>query len=112
MFHSNASRELLRTQLREDRDLRCQDASPSRDVFKKTSAYVTALRKLGCTAPGYETTVLLSSEQYQRDQDEARRVYLSRGYIPVDSESSCQGRLEFGYNGMGDPFIRCELLEY
>ena len=61
--HTHATRQLLQERLRCDRDYRMVTSSPTRDVFQKTSAFITALRTVGCSAPEQEQTVLMPAEQ-------------------------------------------------
>ncbi|KAJ6580121.1 hypothetical protein DFH09DRAFT_1029996 [Mycena vulgaris] len=96
----------VRDRLRKDREDRLQYVSPSRDIFLRTSAYLAALQKLGCSRPLAEVTNLSTTEEEQR---EARDLYLfqtQRGYRM--KEGLCEGRIVFDYGDNGHPYISCE----
>ncbi|KAJ7031452.1 hypothetical protein C8F04DRAFT_924530, partial [Mycena alexandri] len=102
--HTKASREDVREQLRKDREDRLQYVSPTRDIFLKTSAYLAAIQKLGCTRPLLEVTNLSATEEEAR---ETREIYLhqvQRGYRT--KEGLCEGRVVFDYGDNGKPYIR------
>ncbi|KAJ6543739.1 hypothetical protein DFH09DRAFT_1390311 [Mycena vulgaris] len=104
--HTKASRDDVRDRLRKDREDRLQYVSPSRDIFLRTSAYLAALQKLGCSRPLAEVTNLSTTEEEQR---EARDLYLfqtQRGYRM--KEGLCEGRIVFDYGDNGHPYISCE----
>lgn len=103
--HSAATRDLLRARLSNDRKERLEFASPERDVFLKTAAYVTAIRKLGCSSPAHEVTNRTPYEQLEKDRVDEQNTHTQRGYVPK-SDNNCQGRLEFEYTQAGDPCIR------
>ncbi|KAJ6528652.1 hypothetical protein DFH09DRAFT_1413445 [Mycena vulgaris] len=101
--HTKASRDDVRDRLRKDREDRLQYVSPSRDIFLRTSAYLAALQKLGCSRPLAEVTNLSTTEEEQR---EARDLYLfqtQRGYRM--KEGLCEGRIVFDYGDNGHPYI-------
>ncbi|KAJ6467458.1 hypothetical protein DFH09DRAFT_1254258 [Mycena vulgaris] len=104
--HVQATRALLRERFRNDRQARLDGASPSRDVFQKTAALVSALRKLGCTAPLCEETVLESDEEEARDSMILHRKHNRRGYVP--KQESCEGRLRLAFDFNQQPYIKCE----
>ncbi|KAJ7145085.1 hypothetical protein C8R43DRAFT_890873 [Mycena crocata] len=88
--HTHASRANIQTRLRQDRDERLQHASPTKDIFSKTSAYLAAIRKLGCSHP--PDTQLANNDVPQ--QDDIMEYYWkqrSRGYRPKDS--TCEGKI-------------------
>ncbi|KAJ6542447.1 hypothetical protein DFH09DRAFT_1282539 [Mycena vulgaris] len=104
--HTKASRDDVRDRLRKDREDRLQYVSPSRDIFLRTSAYLAALQKLGCSRSLAEVTNLSTTEEEQR---EARDLYLfqtQRGYRM--KEGLCEGRIVFDYGDNGHPYISCE----
>ncbi|KAJ6559272.1 hypothetical protein B0H10DRAFT_2368910 [Mycena sp. CBHHK59/15] len=79
----------------------------SSDIFKKTAALVTALRRLGCTASLNELTVFDDDEQEVVNQMILHREQNRRGYTP--SEETCDGRLYLDYDyHTNRPSIRCE----
>ncbi|KAJ6585422.1 hypothetical protein B0H19DRAFT_927021 [Mycena capillaripes] len=90
--HESATREMLKERLRNDRDARVQTASPSRDIFQKTAALISALRKLGCTAPLQEETIVESDEEEDFEKLIFQRTEHRRGYVP--NVETCQGRLQ------------------
>ncbi|KAJ7122259.1 hypothetical protein C8R44DRAFT_622063 [Mycena epipterygia] len=101
--HTQASKEDVQARLKQDREDRLQYASPSKEIFCRTAAYLTALRKLGCCRPLVQETEL-SIDLEERKQ--TRDIYLQqiqRGYRPKDA--SCEGRLLFGYNSQGQAYI-------
>lgn len=103
--HTKATREDVRERLRKDREERLQYFSPSRDIFLKTLAYITAIQKLGCSRPLFEATGNISDTE--AEMQEARELYLSqtqRGYRM--KEGICEGRVVFDYTDDGRPYIR------
>ncbi|KAJ6578506.1 hypothetical protein B0H19DRAFT_1062987 [Mycena capillaripes] len=104
--HTSATREAIEERLSNDREERLQYASPSKDMFCRTKAYLTALRKLGCCRPLVEVTALSTSEEENR---EAKQIYMhqiQRGYRPPDG--TCEGRLLFEYDSHDNPVVLCE----
>lgn len=101
--HTTASREDVQTRLCHDRNHLLSIASPSRDIFQKTSALIAALRRTGCPAPACEETNLSSPERnyYKAQQDHEEK--LSRGYRPV--QTRCGGRISMNFTKSGKPFI-------
>ncbi|KAJ3925577.1 MAG: hypothetical protein NXY57DRAFT_967582 [Lentinula lateritia] len=97
--HSSASREQLQLRLKHDRELRSEFQSPASDVFERTSAFITALRRSGCSG-----TCLLEEQQSRAENFDL--MYLRRGY-PL-RENQCNGRILFGYSFDGNAFIKCE----
>ncbi|KAJ7029938.1 hypothetical protein C8F04DRAFT_1368646 [Mycena alexandri] len=104
--HTCATRELLRERLCNDRDTRIAGASPSRDVFQKTGALFSALRKMGCSAPLCEETVYDSDEEEARDAMVLHHRRNRRGYDPKATQ--CEGRLLLRYDYQQQPYIKCE----
>jgi hypothetical protein len=102
--HESASRETVEDRLQMDRETRLDAASPTRDIFQKTSAYLTALRRSGCGAPAYEGTTLNHTELAQRSVDNEHLAKLQRGYVPT--KTTCDGRVFFEYDFSGHPFVR------
>ncbi|KAJ7024050.1 hypothetical protein C8F04DRAFT_921453, partial [Mycena alexandri] len=102
--HTRATREALQECLQNDREDCLQHASPTKDTFCRTAAYLAARRKLGCCRPLVEVTNLSSSEEETR---EATALYLhqvQRGCRP--KEGTCGGRLIFEYSSYGTAVIR------
>ncbi|KAJ7730898.1 hypothetical protein DFH07DRAFT_756061 [Mycena maculata] len=104
--HSTCTQDVQK-RLTHDREERLQYASPSKDIFCRTSSYISALRKFGCSRPLAEPT-LLSPDQQERAQ--LQEIYLQqvqRGLRPRDGK--CQGRLLFEHDIHGNAHIsRCE----
>ncbi|KAJ7710725.1 hypothetical protein B0H17DRAFT_1173621 [Mycena rosella] len=103
--HTSASLATLSETLALNRDIRLQHASPTRDVFQKTAAFIAALRKQGCPAPHQETYFDSDEEEEQLAKEEHHRK-IRRGYVP--SVVTCDGRLEFSHSFNGHPVIKCE----
>ncbi|KAJ6546670.1 hypothetical protein DFH09DRAFT_1506327 [Mycena vulgaris] len=103
--HTKASRDDVRDRLRKDREDRLQYVSPSRDIFLRTSAYLAALQKLGCSRPLAEVTNLSTTEEEQR---EARDLYLfqtKRGYRMKEGDCLSQ---ESSRQSFDSHFYSCE----
>ncbi|KAJ7757604.1 hypothetical protein B0H16DRAFT_1457764 [Mycena metata] len=97
MPHTSASRANIQTWLRQDREDRLQYASPSKDIFCRTAAYLSAVRKLGCSRPLVEETLFSESEEEQKEVSE---IYRQQGV--------CEGRIIFQYDNRGRPRVSCE----
>lgn len=95
--HVSATRADVKERLKNDRDLRLESSSPSKDVFMRTVAYVAALQKLGCRRPLSEETFLLASEDEERQTQALYLDQIQRGYRR--NEGICEGRLVFAYHG-------------
>lgn len=102
--HISASREAIRERLREDQTIRLEHTSPTRDIFRKTSALITALRRTGCSSKLDETTIRTEEEQDDWDDMFDHQVKIRRGYLP--SVEKCEGRLLFKYTYHGRAQIR------
>jgi len=63
VIHICASREDIKKQLGRDRQQKLDLASPTRDVFEKTLALISALQKNGCPGPLYEPTFMSPEEE-------------------------------------------------
>lgn len=95
---------MVQERLRNDREIRLEYASPSRDIFQRTAAYLSALQKLGCHRPALESTHFLASEKDIRDARENYMFITQRGY--KTSGSLCDGRLIFDYDSHKRPHVR------
>ncbi|KAJ7210251.1 hypothetical protein C8J57DRAFT_1257262 [Mycena rebaudengoi] len=105
--HTKATREDVRERLRKDREERLQYVSPSRDIFLKTLAYITAIQKLGCSRPLFEATGNISDTE--AEMQEARELYLSQTQCGYRMEEGiCEGRVVFDYTDDGRPYISCK----
>lgn len=102
--HVHATRDALKSRLLHDKASRLHGSSPMRDIFQKTSAFLTALRNLGCGAPSYEITHWSASEKIQCEKDMAYQSKRRRGYEP--SSIKCDSRLFFDYDDQDHPYVR------
>ncbi|KAJ7580435.1 hypothetical protein C8J56DRAFT_1058074 [Mycena floridula] len=100
--HTVATQENVASRLANDRDSRLMYASPSADIFAKTQAFITALRRGGCHAELQEHTPRLPSEVEIQQQNMA----FQRGYH--DKVERCKGRAIFQFDNAGKPFISCQ----
>ncbi|KAJ3816826.1 hypothetical protein F5880DRAFT_1634594, partial [Lentinula raphanica] len=98
--HYSATREQLMHRMRHSRAQQAKCTSPARDVFDKTSAYLIALKRLGCTAGAQE----IPDEQSLHSPED--RLAFRRGY--PDRPDRCTGQLLFGVTFSGVPYIKCE----
>jgi hypothetical protein len=96
--HTSASREDIKGRLCKDRQHRIDTASPTRDIFQKTTALISALQLLGCCGPMHESTLVSGSgwEQEIRDLLVAHKATIQRGFNPKNP--LCSGRLELWYD--------------
>ena len=108
--HICASREDIKMRLGRDRQQKLDTASPTRDVFEKTLAFISALQKNGCPAPLQEPTVLSREEEEYRSAFLKNAVKIQRGYTP--GQRRCEGRLYLMYTNDGFPYIRWAGLHY
>ncbi|KAJ7764293.1 hypothetical protein B0H16DRAFT_1799720 [Mycena metata] len=104
--HTFATRELISTRLKNDREDRLQLASPNKEVFARTAAYLTALRKLGCCRPLVEITALSMTELETKEATDFYNSQVQRGYRPPDG--TCEGRLVFEYDAYDNPVVRSQ----
>lgn len=105
--HTSASREDINERLRKDRQHRIDTASPTRDIFQKTIALISALQILGCRGPMHESTLVSGwdSEQEITDLLAAHKATIQRGFTP--KQPLCSGRLELQYSGINlKPYIQ------
>jgi hypothetical protein len=101
--HVSASRNDILARLLCDREMRVAEGSPTRDIFTKTAALITALRNVGCRAPAQEETILSLGEHEVYNHLHEHQTKLRRGYIPKND--TCSGRLSLDYNNQGRPLI-------
>lgn len=101
--HISASREDIKTRLSRDRQQKLDTASPTRDVFEKTLAFISALQKIGCPAPFHEPTFLSLEEEGSRNAFLERAVKIQRGYTP--GQRRCEGRLYLVHTNDGFPYV-------
>ncbi|KAJ7838385.1 hypothetical protein B0H14DRAFT_3700171 [Mycena olivaceomarginata] len=99
--HTVASLALIQSCLRRDREQRLEIASPSKDIFQRTAAYITALRKLGCSRPLVEPTPLSAEEAEEKETRELYWSQVKRGHRP--KEGTCEGKLLFSYDSHHQP---------
>ena len=104
--HICASREDIKTQLSRYRQQKIDTASPTRDVFEKTLAFISALQKNGCPAPLQEPTILSPEEEESRNDFLEHVAKIKRGYTPQAGQRRCEGRLYLMHTNDGFPYIR------
>jgi hypothetical protein len=106
--HTSASREDIKGRLRKDRQHRIDTASPTRDIFQKTTALISALQLLGCRGPMHKSTdsTLVSGwEQEMCDLLAAHKATIQRGFTP--KHPLCSGRLELWYGSVNSkPYLQ------
>ncbi|KAJ3859292.1 hypothetical protein EV359DRAFT_75667 [Lentinula novae-zelandiae] len=100
--HSSATREQLRELMQNSKEQQMEFSSPARDVFERTSAYLTAIRRIGCTSEAN----LGSDALKENPLGDAERITLRRGYPEMPNR--CTGRLLFQLSFEGIPYIKCE----
>ncbi|KAJ7117533.1 hypothetical protein C8R44DRAFT_626720 [Mycena epipterygia] len=93
--HHKATAHDVQERLQNDRDERLQYASPTRDIFQKTAAYLAVIRKMGCWRPKIEETLRLATEQGLQDERDLYLFQTQRGYVPP--EELCEGRVLFDH---------------
>ncbi|KAJ3926352.1 MAG: hypothetical protein NXY57DRAFT_1065053 [Lentinula lateritia] len=101
--HSSATRDQLRDLMQRSKEQQMEFSSPMRDVFERTSAYLTAIRRIGCTC---EANLVGDNELEKSSLDGAERVTLRRGYPEMPNR--CTGQLVFRLSFEGIPYIKCE----
>ncbi|KAJ6475966.1 hypothetical protein C8R47DRAFT_1052240 [Mycena vitilis] len=91
-WHTSATREDIQRRLAADRLARQRFSSPRRDIFVKTQAYISAVRRIGCRRAPQQDTHRTGPEleQYQREQE--LNEHFRRGY---SAPATCQGRILF-----------------
>ncbi|KAJ7201931.1 hypothetical protein C8J57DRAFT_1102564 [Mycena rebaudengoi] len=89
--HTKATRKDIEIRVQQDREERLQYASPSKDVFCRTAAYLSALRKHGCCRPLLEPTAFTTYEEQLRQTRDEYLYQAQRGYHAP--EAKCEGRL-------------------
>jgi hypothetical protein len=97
--HTSAGREDITARLYRDRQHRIDTASPSRDIFQKTSAFMSALQYLGCRGPMYEPTLVSGGEKEIREILAVHKAKIQRG--SSSQQPTCDGRLELYYDYAG-----------
>lgn len=102
--HVSASREDIKARLHRDRQQHIDNMSPTRDIFEKTFAFISALHLNGCQAPLCEPTVLSAREEDIRSAFAFHKSRMQRGYIPL--KKKCEGRLYLLYTVEGVPYIQ------
>ncbi|KAK0472568.1 hypothetical protein EDD18DRAFT_1093925 [Armillaria luteobubalina] len=109
--HVAATREDILQRLLRDRENRLEIASPTADVFQRTSAFISALGRLGCRANIDDSlaasSILARVQRYQQPEDMHERLkVLQRGYI--DKVARCPGKVMFTYDDYEKPLLVCE----
>ncbi|KAG6899108.1 hypothetical protein C0993_000825 [Termitomyces sp. T159_Od127] len=101
--HTTASRQDIEESLSQDMDHQASCSSPSRDIFEKTAALITAFRRLGCNAPCHEPTDLSPAEKEISDELTAHHMKIGRGY--TSKIKTCAGRLSLEWDRLEKPYI-------
>lgn len=101
--HVAASQSNVEQHLAQDIDHQVVCSSPTHDIFEKTAAFISAMRKLGCNAPLHEATVLSSSEQRFLDELLIHHTIISQSYNSKTKKYA--GRLSLEYDKLGRPFV-------
>lgn len=98
--HTSATRELLQARLRTDLETHASTTSPTRIIFDKTAAFITAIRSFGCgSTESGEAPTLSPSEQQQHAFLQAHQSQLQRGYEPATARCSGRVSLEYDFHG-------------
>ena len=103
--HTSAGREDIMARLYRDRQHRIDTASPSRDIFQKTSAFMSALQYLGCRGPMYEPTLVSGGEKELCEVLAQHKAKIQRG--SGSQQPTCEGHLELCHDyGDAKPYIQ------
>jgi len=62
-IHISASREDIKQRLRDDHQNKIDSTSTTSDIFKKTFAFVSSPKRIGCPGPLHEPTRFNEHEQ-------------------------------------------------
>lgn len=99
--HNCASQEDIKKRLGRDRQQKLDLASPTCEVFEKTLAFISALRKNRCPGPLYEPTFL------SLEEEESRKAFLEHAVkIQTPGRKTCEGRPHSLHKNDGFPYIR------
>ncbi|KAJ7624127.1 hypothetical protein DFH06DRAFT_1340161 [Mycena polygramma] len=90
--HTSATRQDIEHRLAADREARQRLSSPQRDVFVKTAAYITAIRKVGCRRPCQEETHRDAEELRLYNEEQSQYETFRRGQPSIPT---CQGRIRY-----------------
>jgi hypothetical protein len=102
--HMSASREDIKSRLHKDRQHRIDTISPTRDIFQKTTALISALQLLGCRGPMHKSTPVTVSS-WEQVVLAANKEMIQRGFTP--KHPLCSGRLELRYSSVNlKPYIQ------
>ncbi|KAJ4463608.1 hypothetical protein C8R41DRAFT_872387 [Lentinula lateritia] len=100
-YHSQATQEQIQVLMRQNREQYMEFSTPTRDVFEKTSAYLTAIKRVGCTSEANH-----DASDFQGNSDQSEQTALRRGYPEMPNR--CTGKLLFQLSFDGTPYIKCE----
>lgn len=100
-----ATLDALQERISRENKNRKDNWTPRRDIFLRTSAYLTALSKLGCNTPLHEPTTRTPLDQEKWEADKLHQASLKRGYVD-SGYPKCEGTIIFGYSSLGKPFIK------
>ncbi|KAJ7574202.1 hypothetical protein C8J56DRAFT_1065197 [Mycena floridula] len=104
--HTSASRQDIMERLSSDRENRLLYASPLADVFKKTQALITGLRRTSCRTTRQEETHRSHHEQACFEELQQSLSQFRRGYH--DPVVRCEGDLYLDFDADEKPFIACQ----
>ena len=103
--HTSAGHEDITARLHRDRQHRIDSASLSRDIFQKTSVFISALQYLGCRGPMYESTLISGGEKEVHEISVQHKVKIQRG--SSSQQPTCDGHLELCYGyANAKPYIQ------
>ncbi|KZP19049.1 hypothetical protein FIBSPDRAFT_955798 [Athelia psychrophila] len=102
--HETASREALKSRLRQSQLLR-NVTSAQQALFAKTLTLYRSYRVHGCLGSVSLSTPPMPPTDVEDDVWLARLQQIRRGHDP---KLTCDGQLIFDYNETGEAFIRCE----
>ncbi|KAJ7269504.1 hypothetical protein C8J57DRAFT_1227259 [Mycena rebaudengoi] len=89
-----------------ERALQLAGSSPSRDIFKKTQAYLTEIHHFGSRRPESTPTRLSAVEQQNQELQDLENFRSQRGY--QKEVDDCQDRILFGVTENGKEYLFCE----
>ena len=96
--HISASHEDIKARLHKNCQYRINTASPTWNIFQKTSAFIAAIQQLGYCRPIHELTVVSAREREIHEFFTAHKAKIQCGYTPL--QLPCDGCLELWYGHM------------
>lgn len=110
--HTTATREDLKTRLRQDRQQRSKGEMPVRVVFERTVGKLAAYMKHGCGTLTTDSRFLDNNAQGLEDEElsqwRAATVRSRRGHRTKHQQPGrlCEGRLLLSYDYDGQPYVQ------